>query len=102
MISNDTGECPSAKNISPPVEEKNEYSSVSSGTRSSPKATPPRVLPIGPAEGPFFTQAGAPSFSSTSFEHVLNPPEWITDPVGSDTSTPISGAGKPPYSVPEI
>src|ERR1700691_5461530 len=47
-------------------------------------------------------QAWAPSFSSTVLVHVGNPVVWSFEPVGRDTLTPTSGAGNPPYSVPEI
>src|SRR5277367_1677588 len=99
-ISIETGVTPSAKNSRLPPGAKNGCTDAVSRTRSVPKLTTPLKEPFGPATD-VFGQGAGPLSSITVGAQVANPCGWSFAPAGAKYLSPVSGGGKPPYSVPE-
>ncbi len=100
-ISSETGVVPSTKNSRLPPGAKNGCTEALSCTRSAPKLTTPTPKPFGPAID-CFGQGPGPLVSITLGAQVANPCGCSFAPAGAKYLSPISGGGKPPYSVPEI
>src|SRR5271169_1830496 len=101
MNSSATGELPCVRNCRPPPGAKKPLIDTLSSTRSLPKLTTPSASPASVTldlDG----QALGPVTASAVGEQVANPCVSILLPAGVKKLMPMSGGGKPPYSVPAI